>query len=358
MRTLNIAVTVDPYIPVPPLIYGGIERIVEFVVNGLASRGHTVTLFAHPDSRCAGKLVGYGVSPHFTKRARLKELWQVGLGLTQHVNSLDAVLSWGRLAALAPVLPLRRLAKVQRYCRDIVPWGSVRIAAAIAGSSIVFAGASGSVYRQKSGNGSYGTWVTMHDGVEMRKFDPVFSVPSDAPLAFLGRLETYKGAHNAIEIARRCGRKLIIAGNRVEQGSNAAYFDREIAPHLDGDHIRYIGPVDDAQKSAMLGQCAAFLMPIEWDEPFGIVMAEAMACGTPVIAFDRGSVPEVVRDGINGFRCQSVEDAVAAVGKLNRVDRAAVRADCEARFGSEVIVQGYESLLSDLVRQVRNKKSV
>jgi glycosyltransferase involved in cell wall biosynthesis len=354
MRTLNIAVTVDPYIPVPPLLYGGIERIVEFVVNGLAARGHTVTLFAHPDSHCAGKLVGYGVSPHFTKGARLKELWQVGLGLTQRVNSLDAVLSWGRLAALAPVLPLRRLAKVQRYCRDIVPWGSVRIAAAIAGSSIVFAGASGSVYRQKSGNGSYGRWVTMHDGVEMCKFDPVFSVPSDAPLAFLGRLEAYKGAHNAIEIARRCGRKLIIAGNRVDKGSNADYFEREIAPHLDGDQIRYIGLVDDARKSAMLGQCAAFLMPIEWDEPFGIVMAEAMACGTPVIAFDRGSVPEVVRDGINGFRCRSLEEAVAAVGKLSRIDRAAVRADCEARFGSEVIVQGYESLMYDLVRQTRN----
>jgi glycosyltransferase involved in cell wall biosynthesis len=353
MRTLNIAVTVDPYIPVPPLLYGGIERIVEFVVNGLAARGHTVTLFAHADSRCAGKLVGYGVPPHFSKWARLQELWQVGAGLMKEVQHLDAVLSWGRLAALLPVLPLRRLAKVQRYCRDIVPWRSVRIAAAAAGSSIVFAGASGQVYRQKLGNGSYGRWVTMHDGVEMRKFDPVFSVPADAPLAFLGRLETYKGAHNAIEIARRSGRKLIIAGNRVEKGSNAGYFEREIAPHLEGDQIRYIGPVDDAQKSAMLGGCAAFLMPIEWDEPFGIVMAEAMACGTPVIAFDRGSVPEVVRDGMNGFRCRSVEEAVAAVGKLSRIDRAAVRADCEARFGSEVIVQGYESLIYDLVRQTR-----
>ncbi len=352
MRRLNIAVTVDPIIPVPPIKYGGIERVVEFVVNGLVARGHHVTLFAHPESQCAGKLVGYGAPPHYTKNARLRELWQVGCGLTRELRHLDAILSWGRLAALLPVLPDRRVAKVQRYCRDGVPWGSVRIATALAGRSIAFAGASRSVSRLKPDSAAYGAWFVVHDGVDLTKFKAVASVPPDGPLAFLGRLERFKGAHNAIAIAKLTGRKLIIAGNKVLTGPDAEYFDQVVAPQIDGDQIQYIGPVDDAQKSDFLGACSAFLMPIEWEEPFGIVMAEAMACGTPVIAFDRGSIPEIVRDGINGFRCRTVEDAVATVRKLDQIDRAAVRADCEARFSAEVITSAYESLIQQLVDSV------
>jgi glycosyltransferase involved in cell wall biosynthesis len=168
-------------------------------------------------------------------------------------------------------------------------------------------------------------------------------------LAFLGRLERFKGAHNAIEIARRSGRRLIIAGNKVTSGPDGHYFDEAVAPHLDGDRIRYIGAVDDAGKNKLLGSCAAFLMPIEWEEPFGIVMAEALACGTPVIAFNRGSVPEVVLDGINGFRCQGIDEAVAAVAKLGQIDRGAVRSDCVKRFSSDFITSAYESLLHEMV---------
>jgi glycosyltransferase involved in cell wall biosynthesis len=107
--------------------------------------------------------------------------------------------------------------------------------------------------------------------------------------------------------------------------------------------------VDDAQKNRLLGEAAALLMPIAWEEPFGIVMAEAFACGTPVIAFARGSVPEVVRAGVNGFTCRSVEEAIAAVGLLAGIDRAAVRADCEARFAGPVVEDAYESLYHELL---------
>jgi len=350
MRKLRIVVTVDPYIPVPPLMYGGIERVVEFVVNGLAERGHTVTLYAHPESQCKVELVPYGVPPHFSKWARSQELCQLGSKLVRTLRHVDAILSWGRLAALLPALPNRRVAKVQRYCRDFVPWRSVRIATALAGSSIVFAGASSSVYRNRPKGDRYGRWVAVHDGVVVSRYTYVPEVPTDAPLVFLGRLERIKGVHNAIEIAKRSGRRLLIAGNKVTTGPDGAYFDEAIAPHLDGDQIRYIGPVDDTAKNELLGNCIALLMPIEWEEPFGIVMAEAMACGTPVIAFDRGSVPEVVRDGINGFRCEGIESAVASVSKLNRIDREAVRADCEARFSSEVITNTYESLIIEITR--------
>ena len=357
MRSLNIAVTVDPIIPVPPLEYGGIERVVEFVVNGLAARSHNVTLFAHPDSQCSGRLVGYGIPPHFTRSARLRELWQVGLGLTRELRHLDAILSWGRLAALLPVLAERRVVKVQRYCRDGVPWRSVRIATALAGRSIAFAAASRSVSRLKPDSPGYGNWFVVHDGVDLTKFKAVTSVPSGAAMAFLGRLERFKGAHNAIEIAKRTAHKLIIAGNKVLSGPDARYFDQMLAPQIDGHQIRYIGPVDDTQKSDFLGTCSALLMPIEWEEPFGIVMAEAMACGTPVIAFDRGSVPEIVRDSINGFRCRTLDEAVAAVGKVHQIDRAAVRTDCERRFSAEVITNAYESLIWRLVDSAARRGS-
>ncbi len=349
MKSMNIAVTVDPYIPVPPLKYGGIERVVEFVVNGLVERGHSVSLYAHPESDSKAKLVPYGVPPHFSKWARIQELWQVGSKLSAELRHLDAILSWGRMAALLPVLADRRVPKLQCYCRDLVPWRSVRIATALAGPSILFSGCSRSVYRLRPRGDGYGRWVPVHYGVDVTRYTPVTQVSADAPLAFLGRLERFKGAHSAIEIARRSGRRLIIAGNKVTSGQDGQYFDEVVAPQVDGDQIRYIGPVDDAEKNELLGKCAAFLMPIEWEEPFGIVMAEALACGTPVIAFDRGSVPEVVLDGINGFRCQGVDDAVAAVAKLGQIDRGAVRSDCEKRFSSDFITSEYESLLRQML---------
>src|SRR6266702_2157431 len=122
MKALRIAVTVDPYIPVPPVLYGGIERVVDFVVRGLVERGHQVTLFAHPHSRTLANLVPYGVPPHFGWHPRLTELRQVGGELWWRRRQLDVILSFGRLAALLPVLPQRRLAKVQCYQRDLVPW--------------------------------------------------------------------------------------------------------------------------------------------------------------------------------------------------------------------------------------------
>jgi glycosyltransferase involved in cell wall biosynthesis len=170
---------------------------------------------------------------------------------------------------------------------------------------------------------------------------------------FLGRLEAVKGAHNAIAIARGAKRRLVIAGNKVQGEEGSAYFDRHIAPYLDGEEVVWVGPVDDAQKSALLGSAAALLMPIEWEEPFGIVMAEALACGTPVIGFSRGSVPEVVQDGVNGYLCRTVEEAVAAVGRLSLIDRVAVRSGCEAHFGDRVLVDAYEHLCLDAIASTR-----
>jgi glycosyltransferase involved in cell wall biosynthesis len=193
---------------------------------------------------------------------------------------------------------------------------------------------------------SFGEWRTVFNGVDLAKYTFRSEVEDDAPLAFLGRLEPIKGAHNAIAIAKASGRRLVIAGNRVAE--SCEYFESLIAPHIDGDRVAYLGPVDDQAKNALLSRSSALLMPIEWEEPFGIVMAEAMACGTPVIGFARGSVKEVVREGVNGFICRGNAEAVAAAGNLGGISRAVVREDCARRFSSTVVVDQYEGLYSDL----------
>ena len=344
---LRIAITADPYLPVPPTLYGGIERVLDFLVRGLADRGHQVTLFAHPDSLVPAALVPYGCPPHFTRLDRVRELWQVGARLWAKRNEFDLIHSFGRLAALTPVLTLRGLPKIQSYQRRGVPWKSIGIARRLARMSIRFTACSSSLYRESA----CGTWHTVFNGVDLGKYTFQREVASDAPLVFLGRLEPIKGAHNAIAIARSAGRRLVIAGNQVP--SSMEYFESQIAPHIDGDRVRYLGPVDDKAKDALLSSAAALLMPIEWEEPFGIVMAESLACGTPVIGFARGSVTEVVRDGVNGYRCHGNADAVSAVDKLGSLDRSLVRKDCERRFSSTVIVQAYERLYRDLCAETR-----
>ena len=248
-----------------------------------------------------------------------------------------------------PILPVRALPKVQSYQRA-VPWDGVKRADRLAGGTLWFTGCSTSLYAGPLARGEgAGRWRTIFNGVDLGRYTPVARVPDDAPLVFLGRLERIKGPHHAVAIARAAQRPLLLAGNVVSEGPDATFYHREIAPHVDGRRVRYVGAVDDGQKNALLGGAAALLMPIEWDEPFGIVMAEALACGTPVIGFPRGSVPEVVRDGVNGFLCETVAAAAAAVARVRAIDRCAVRRDCEARFGHEAIVAQYERLYLELL---------
>jgi glycosyltransferase involved in cell wall biosynthesis len=157
---------------------------------------------------------------------------------------------------------------------------------------------------------------------------------------FLGRVERIKGPHHAVEVARRSGRRLVIAGNLPETGPDAQ-FARSLVASLDGERARYVGPVDDSQKNALLGRAAALLMPIEWEEPFGIVMAEALACGTPVLGLARGSVPEVVEHGRTGFVSHDVDEMVGHVGRIDELDRAACRESARRRFSSSVMAEGF-----------------
>jgi len=345
MRSLRVLITADPYIPVPPRLYGGIERVVDLLVRGLAARGHEITLIAHPDSQTDGRLIPYGAPPHVGAGPRSRELWQAGSALWRHRSKVDIVHSFGRLAALVPLLPLRRLPKIQSYHRPQVPWDSVAVASRIAGASLTFTSCSASVFGARRAAGTLpGTWRAVFNSVQLSTYRFAGEVPDDAPLVFLGKLEPMKGVHDAIAIARATERRLVIAGPRAESGPGADYFEREIAPHLDDRCITFVGPLDDAGKSALLGQAGALLFPTYWEETFGLVMIEAMACGTPVVGYARGAVPEVIRDGVNGYLCRSVEEAAAAVKRIDLIDRRGVYEDCRARFSDGEMVSAYERL--------------
>ncbi len=356
---MRIAVTVDPYIPIPPRYYGGIERVVDFLVRGLLERGHEVTLFAHPDTETDATLVRYGVPPHEGLWPRVRELWQVGACLYRLRRRIDIVHSFGRLAALLPVLPVRSLPKLQSYQRDVLPMKGIRRARLMAGGSLKFTACSTQMYacrfpearatESMAPEATAPEWTTVYNGVDFDKYTFVPFVGPAAPLAFLGRIEHIKGTHHAIALAKATRRQLLIAGNVADQD----YFDERVAPELDDDTIRYLGPVDDVQKNELLGRSAALLMTIDWEEPFGIVMAEAMACGTPVIGFARGSVPEVVRDGVSGFVVSGLPDAASAVHQLASLPREGVRRDAQQRFGADVIVSAYESLYEAMVESSR-----
>lgn len=336
-KSLRIALVADPYIPVPPKLYGGIERVLDFLVEGLVERGHEVVLWAHPESEVPCELVPYGLPPHTGRVARTRELLQVMGGLARRRREIDIVHSFGRLAGMLPLFP-SAIPKIQSYQRQINP-ENIERAVRLAGDSISFTACSTNCRRNVS---HIGEWDTIYNGVRMTDYTYQPDVEADAPLVFLGRIERIKGTHTAIAVAKESGRRLVIAGNIADE--HRPYFDEEVAPHLDDDQIRYVGPVNDVQKNELLGSAAAFLMPIEWEEPFGIVMAEALACGTPVIGTRRGSVPEVVEHGVTGFVCDTAKELIEAVGQVADLDRHASRDRCERMFSDRAIVDAYEAL--------------
>lgn len=337
---MRILVTADPEIPVPPVLYGGIERVVDWLICGLRARGHEVGLVAHEDSTCSTDFF----RPWPGKRS------QKGLDLIRNMAALggavkqfkpDVLHSFSRVAYLLPHLPQRSLPKIMSYQR-FPSRRSSRLGAMLSSGSLTFTGCS--EYICTLGRQGGGEWHAIHNGVELEKFDFVPSVPEDAPLVFLSRLDRIKGAHMAIAAARRTGRRLLIAGNHATEGSEHRYFQEEIEPYLGKEGIEYVGSVNDAQKNQLLGTAAAMIVPIEWHEPFGIVFAESLACGTPVISSPNGALPEIVRQGMDGFLVRGLDEAVQAIERLPEIDRNTCRQRAEQCFSSSVIVGKYEAL--------------
>ncbi|MBE7177807.1 MAG: glycosyltransferase family 4 protein [Mucilaginibacter polytrichastri] len=326
---MKIAITADPELPVPPLYYGGIERIIHMLVSGLHQRGHEVTLFAHKDSQVNCKLIPY------TGTGLLNNMLTINRELL--TGRYGLVHSFGRLLYLLPVLP-RKIRKIMSYQREPT-LSQIKKATILAGkNTLSFTGCSDYISRQIQ---PFAPAVTIYNGIETDRYHFVPVSKDDSPLVFLGRIEPIKGPHIAIDLAKKTGNRLIIAGNIPVE--HQKYFADKIRPHLNAD-IVYAGPVNDQQKNDLLGQSKALLMPIQWNEPFGIVMIEAMACGTPVIGFNRGAVPEVVDHGKTGFYSNSPDDLVSYIQNINSIDRSKVRRAVEIRFSAEVITDQYEAL--------------
>ncbi len=340
---MRILLTADPFLPVPPLGYGGIERIVDLLARALRERGHRVGLVAHPDSTCpVDARYGWPACRAGSPLATVRN--SAALVGAARRFAPDVLHSFSRLAYMAPLL-VSSLPKVMSYQRH-AGGRQVSLASWLGGRSLHFTGCSEFICSM--GRPSGGAWRAIPNFVDLRRIDFAPSVPADAPLVFLSRIESIKGPEIAIDIARASRRRLILAGNRADAGPGRDFWERRIAPFLGRDGIEWIGEVDDAKKNGLLGRAAALVVPIQWDEPFGIVFAEALAAGTPVITCRRGATPEIVEDGVTGFFVRDAAEGATAVGRLAGIDRAACRRSAEARFGSDSCTEQYLRLYSEV----------
>ncbi|MEU4834850.1 glycosyltransferase family 4 protein [Streptosporangium sp. NPDC023615] len=311
----------------PPRHYGPWELVTGLLAEGLAARGVDVTLFATLDSITAASLdgvcpTGYAEDPSMDGR-----VWEAmhvahALGRSGEFDLVHNHLDW---------LPLA----FAEHCRapmvtTVHGFSGAGILPAYARARSAYVSISDS---DRSGELDY--VATVYHGVDLTllPFDP----RGGPGLVVFGRVHPDKGTAAAIEIARRAGLPLTICGIVQDR----RYFDEEVAPHVDGERVRYLGSVGPGRRAEILGASAALLHPIAFDEPFGLSVVESMACGTPVIAYRRGSMPEVVDPGVTGLLVEGVEEAVAAVARVGAIDRANCRAQAERRFGVDRMVEDY-----------------
>ena len=311
----------------PPEHYGPWESIASLLTEGLVARGVDVTLFATLDSVTAAALDGvcphgYATDPELD--GRVWEALHVSHALARS-GDFDLVhnhLDWLPLAfgqhARAPMLT------------TIHGFSGAGILPAYTRSRSAFVAISAS---DRYAGLDYA--ATIHHGIDLTML-PYGANPGEQLVSF-GRIHPDKGTADAIEIARRAGRRLVICGIVQDE----RYFAAAVEPHIDGDQVVFLGSVGPRRRAEVLGGAAALLHPIHFDEPFGLSVVEAMACGTPVVAYRRGSMAEVIDEGVTGYLAHDIESAAQAVGAAVRLDRAAVHARAAARFGVDRMVEDY-----------------
>ena len=331
------------YESVPPRLYGGTERVVSWLTEELVSRGHDVTLFASGDSITNARLI-----PVCKKALRLDP--SCIDPLAHHVVMLEQVVSRARKFDLIHFhvdylhFPLSRREPVTSVTTlhgrldiaDLVP-----IHKAFPEMPVV------SISDAQREPLPWANWVgTVHHGLPRQTF--TFFGGHGKYLAFLGRISPEKGVDQAIEIAKHCGMPLKIAA-KIDR-ADREYFEKIVRPLLGHPLVEFIGEIGQAEKNSFLGNAAALLFPINWPEPFGLVTIEAMACGTPVIAYPRGSVPEVIRHGVSGFVVPDVEGAVEAVKRIGEINRTKCRRHFERHFTAQRMARDYLNIYQRLVR--------
>ena len=351
---MKILLTADPELPVPPNLYGGIERIIALLVGEFLALGHEVGLVAHPDSNAQS--TAFFPWPGKSTRNYL-DSWKNAMALHAAVRSFEAdiIHSFSRLLWLIPLVFDPR-PKIMSYQRE--PTGrTVRLSNHLHWGKLQFTGCSEYICRNGRTRGG-GRWTAIPNAVDLAGYRFQSNVPNDAPLVFLSRIEPIKGCDIAIEIAKRCGRRLLIAGNHAEDGEAGTYWREKILPEIGCNGIEYVGEVNDQQKNELLGQAAAMIVPVQWDEPFGLVFIEALACGTPVISCPRGALPEIVRDGADGFLINGIDEGCSAVEKIQSLDRHECRKRVEVEFSSAVIAKEYVHLYERVLGSYLNRDKV
>ena len=339
---MRILLTCDPEIPVPPTLYGGVERLVDGLARGYKNEGHEVYLVANPGSTCVYTIKNYKW-PAVHSRG-FKNILKNALFLLKVVNEVKptVVHSFSRLLYGYPLFLTKKIPFLQTYGRKISP-KTTSFALKLAGEKLHFTSCAAHMLAGLPNQQAF-TPVFNFTDVDYFTYDPTVE---RTHLMFLGRIENIKGTKEAIEAAIKTGNQIIVAGN-IQPGHDT-YFEEEIKLLLEHPLVEYVGPVDDEKKRFYLQRAKALLFPIKWEEPFGIVLAEAMACGTPVIGFDRGSVPEVVQEGKNGFIVENVDEMALAVNKVKTLDNQQIRRDAEMRFSPKNITNKYLELIRDFL---------
>jgi glycosyltransferase involved in cell wall biosynthesis len=339
MRIAQIAPLAES---VPPKLYGGTERVVSWLSEELVALGHEVTLLASGDSRTTGRLV-----PVIARAIRLSKprpepfpAYAAQLqALAETVSDFDIVhchTDWVHMPLLTRLdIPHLTTFHNRLDTPDLPP-----VMARFRHTPLV------SISDHHRTPLPLANWLgTVYHGMPETAFSPNYEPGSY--LAFLGRLTREKGPETAIRIARSAGKPLRMAAKIPR--TETRYYKEKLQPLIDGDQVTLVGELNDARKGDLLRGASALLFPIDWPEPFGLVMIEAMACGTPVIAYRRGSVPEIVDDGITGFIVDHEDEAIAAIARIEELDRRRIRATFERRFTArrmaEDYVRHYERLL-------------
>jgi glycosyltransferase involved in cell wall biosynthesis len=328
---VRIAQVAPLFESVPPKRYGGTERVVSYLTEELVRQGHQVTLFATADSRTAAEL-----APVVERPLRGDPNWMVHalIQLEQVMRRADEfdVAHFHTDYLHYPLIGLSDLPMVATLHGRLDLPGLVRLHRVFSKAAVI------SISDAQRAPLPDAHWVTtVHHGLPPAVFPP--GDGSGGYLAFVGRISPEKRLDRAVEIARRSGLLLRI-GAKVDP-ADRKYFERDIEPLLSGPGIDYLGEIDERQKRELLSDAAALVFPIDWPEPFGLVMIEAMACGTPVLAFRGGAVEELLRPGITGAIVDSVDEAVAALPGVLKLDRLHCREEFERRFSATRMARDY-----------------
>lgn len=341
MRIAQVAPLIER---VPPKKYGGTERVIHALTEELVRRGHDVTLFASGDSKTSARLVS--VCPRNLREVRSRDMYGINewtlmniAEAYEHQKEFDIIHDHTGLISFpaahlgttptiitnhGPFTPYNKNI-FQRLCRPYV---------------VTISHAQGKDAANLNHAG------TVYNGLNMEHYP--FSEQSAGYLVFVGRISMEKGVHHAIEVAQFLNLPLIIAA-KVET-YDQPYFETHIEPHLT-DTIRWVGEVTETERNELMSKALAFLHPVTWREPFGLTLIEAMACGCPVIAFNKGSIPEIVQDGRTGFVVEDVEGMLDAVQRIGTIERAACRTYALKKFNAAQMADGYERIYQAVIKK-------